>query len=221
MSTMVTATVPAGEFALRETLVDVPAVAFETLNVSAHNSNQPMPLLWAAAPDLDAVDDALRDDETVETVRAVTTRDGQRLYQLKWEPRIRSLLRVLLESGGMLLTATAHGSQWQFDLLFPDHSAASRTYNCCQDWGIELSIARIENDVSSVGESPRILSDKQLETLVTAYETDYYGVPRGVTMEELAERLGVSHQAMSERLRRGHQGLISETLSEDSGIESL
>jgi predicted DNA binding protein len=218
---MVTATVPAGEFALRETLVDVPAAAFETLNLAAHNSNQPMPLLWATAPDLDAVDDALEEDPTVETVRAVTSRDGKRLYQLSWEPQIRSLLRVLLESGGTLLTATAHGRQWQFDLLFPDHSAASRTYNCCQDWGIELSVARIENDGSSVGDGRRVLSEKQHETLVAAYETDYYGVPRGVTMEELAEHLGVSHQAMSERLRRGHQGLISETLSEDAGIESL
>lgn len=212
---MVTATVPTREFALRETLADVPVAVFETQNVAAHNGNQPMPLLWATAPEFDALDDALRDDTTVESAREVTSRDGHRLYQLRWEPQTRSLLRVLLESGGTLLAASARGRQWQFDLFFPDHSAASRTYNCCQDWGIELSVAQVENDPSSVGDHRSFLSDKQQETLVTAYETDYYGVPRGVTMQELAARLGVSHQALSERLRRGHQGLISQALSDN------
>jgi hypothetical protein len=40
-------------------------------------------------------------------------------------------------------------------------------------------------------------------------------------MEELADRLGISHQALSERLRRGHQGLISKTLSDDSDTVEL
>lgn len=215
MSTMVTATVPIREFALRETLGDVPVATFETQNVAAHNSTQPMSLLWATAPELDAVADALRNDTTVEAVREITRQDGRRLFQLRWVPRIRSILRMLLESDGTLLAASARERQWQFDLFFPDRRAASRMYNCCQDWGIKLSVVRVENDPSSVGDSRQFLSDKQQETLVTAYETDYYCVPRGVTMEELATRLGVSHQALSERLRRGHQGLISQALSDD------
>jgi hypothetical protein len=83
MSTVVTTTAPTRAFALRETLADVPDAAFETLNVAAHNHSRPMSLLWATAPDLGAVDCALRNDTTVEAVRTVTSRGGQRLYRLR------------------------------------------------------------------------------------------------------------------------------------------
>lgn len=215
MSTIVTARVPTEEFALRETFAEVPAATFKTLSVAAHNARQPIPFLWATAPELEAVDAAVRSDTTVDTVQAISSTGGKRLYSISWAPQIRSLLTVLVESGGTLLEARAHDREWTFDLLFPDHPTASRTCRSCQDWGMDLTVTRLKNDPCSVGSPEQFLSDKQQETLVTAFESDYYTVPRGVTMEELAERLGVSHQALSERLRRGHQGLISKTLSED------
>jgi predicted DNA binding protein len=221
VSTIVKATVPTGEFALRDTFAEIPAATFETLGVAAHHTSQPIPLLWATAPDLDAVDAAVRKDGTVDTVQTISCGEGQRLYDIRWAPRIRSLLGVLVETGGALLEASAHEREWQFNLLFPDHQTASRTYRCCQDWGIDLTVSRLKNNPASIGSPERFLSVKQQETLMTAYETDYYTVPRGVTMEELADRLGVSHQALSERLRRGHQGLISKTLSDDPDTVEL
>ncbi|WP_049943351.1 helix-turn-helix domain-containing protein [Halolamina sp.] len=221
MTTIVKATVSTGEFALRDTFAEIPAATFETLGVAAHNTSQPIPLLRATAPELDALDAAIRRDATVDTVQAISSTDDQRLYDIRWAPRIRSLLGVLVETGGALLEASAHEREWEFNLLFSDHQKASRTYHCCQDCGIDLTVSRLKNDPASVGKPKGFLSDTQQETLVTAYETDYYTVPRGVTMEELADRLGISHQALSERLRRGHQGLISKTLSDDSDTVEL
>lgn len=215
MSTFVTATVPTNEFALRDTFVETPGATFNALGVAAHNSGQPMPLLWATAPELDAVDAAIRGDATVETARGVCRRDSHQLYQIRWEPRARSLLRVLVENDGTLLDAGAHDQRWTFDLVFPTHRAASRMYNCCLDWGIDVSVSQLKNDPTSVGDTDGFLSEKQHETLLRAYETNYYSVPRGVTMEELAGELDVSHQALSERLRRGHQQLISQALADD------
>jgi hypothetical protein len=37
-------------------------------------------------------------------------------------------------------------------------------------------------------------------------------VPRSITLEELADDLSVSHQALSEQLRRGTGGLMEDTL---------
>lgn len=221
VSTIVKATVPTGGFALQDTFEETPGATVKTLGVAAHTSSQPMPFLWATAPDLEAVDSAIRSDVTVQSVRAVSCTDGHQLYELSWEPRVRSLLRVLVESGGTLLDACAHKRRWEFDLFFPTHAAASRTYDCCLDWGIDLTVSQLKNNPTSVGDPDRFLSAKQHETLVTAYETDYYSVPRGVTMEELARHLNVSHQALSERLRRGHQGLISKTLTDDPDTVKL
>ncbi|MFC7007931.1 helix-turn-helix domain-containing protein [Halalkalicoccus salilacus] len=43
-------------------------------------------------------------------------------------------------------------------------------------------------------------------------EAGYFKVPKEVTLVELAEEQGVSHQAMSERIRRGVHHLIEQTL---------
>jgi predicted DNA binding protein len=56
------------------------------------------------------------------------------------------------------------------------------------------------------------LTELQQETLVAALEAGYYELPREVTMGELAERLGVSQQALAKRLRRGYRNLIEDSL---------
>ena len=61
--------------------------------------------------------------------------------------------------------------------------------------------------------NPAGVTDKQRKALTRAFESGYYDIPRGVTTEELATDLGISHQALSERFRRAHKGLI-----EDAGV---
>jgi predicted DNA binding protein len=56
------------------------------------------------------------------------------------------------------------------------------------------------------------LTDEQYEALVEAYQRGYFEVPLGITLAELAEELGVSHQALSERVRRGTGALVDDTL---------
>lgn len=55
-------------------------------------------------------------------------------------------------------------------------------------------------------------TDKQRDTIVTALKAGYFGVPRGITMEELADHQGLSHQALSEQLRRATGQLVESTL---------
>ncbi|ODR82855.1 DNA-binding protein [Haladaptatus sp. W1] len=56
------------------------------------------------------------------------------------------------------------------------------------------------------------LTEQQHETLRSAMEWGYYEIPRRATATDLAEELGVSHQAISERLRRGHRCLVERGL---------
>lgn len=52
------------------------------------------------------------------------------------------------------------------------------------------------------------LSDDQREAIEAARELGLYTVPRSVTMQDVGDDLGVSHQAISERLRRAHGRLV-------------
>jgi len=51
-----------------------------------------------------------------------------------------------------------------------------------------------------------------LQTTVAAYENGYYDSSREVTVQELADELGVSEETISEQLQRGTEQLISQYL---------
>ncbi|EFW93068.1 DNA binding domain-containing protein [Haladaptatus paucihalophilus DX253] len=59
---------------------------------------------------------------------------------------------------------------------------------------------------------PHERTEQQHETLRSAMDRGYYEIPRRMTTTDLAEELGVSHQAVSERLRRGHRCLVEHGL---------
>ena len=59
------------------------------------------------------------------------------------------------------------------------------------------------------------MTPEQFEALVAAVRNDYFAVPRGIPLAELAEGLGISTQAASKRLRRGHERLVRNALLPD------
>ncbi|MEM4782170.1 MAG: helix-turn-helix domain-containing protein [Halalkalicoccus sp.] len=56
------------------------------------------------------------------------------------------------------------------------------------------------------------MTDAQYDTLLTALETGYFDIPRGIMTEELGERLGISDQAVVERIRRGLTNVLTHIL---------
>ena len=50
-----------------------------------------------------------------------------------------------------------------------------------------------------------------------AFNAGYFKVPKEVTLKELADAEGVSHQVLSELIRRGVHHLIEQTLITGNG----
>jgi hypothetical protein len=213
MSTVVLVRIPAEEFALSKTLTELPEMEFEVERIVASESDRVMPFLWTGGDStaFDRLDEVLAQDPTVEEERLLSKLDGERLYQMSWVSQIRVVIQILVEQNGTILKAHGHDNQWLLRILFPDRDALSTTHDFCEQYDLSLDI----RNIFELRESPGGrygLTEEQYRTLVTAAEMGYYEVPRGVKLEELAEELDITHQALSELLRRGHDTLIKDTL---------
>ena len=215
MSTIVQLGIPAEEFALRETLPKVGDVEVQAERVVAHGRESVMPFCWAAGEDLDAFEDALADDPTVENERRLSgLRDG-RFYQMEWVDEIDVLVHSITEHGAAILKAHGEGNRWHLRILFSDREAFSQTHEYCRDRGLNVDIEQVHELSGSGDVSQYGLSEQQYDALTTALERGYYEVPRDASARDLADVLGISHQAISERLRRGHENLVANALVMD------
>ncbi|WP_101297767.1 helix-turn-helix domain-containing protein [Halegenticoccus soli] len=221
MGTIVAVRIPADQFALSETLAAVPDVAFEVERVVAHEDDRVMPFVWALGDEtrLGELDDALRADPSVASVEPLADLDGERLYAMEWVDRIRLALRVLVEEEGTILSARGAADGWRLRVLFADHESLSNTFHYCRERGVDLDVERVYQLDRGAERGRFGLTEEQHETLVAAVERGYFDVPRGVSSEELADELGITHQALSERLRRAQKRLAERALDVEADAD--
>ncbi|NHN42691.1 DNA-binding protein [Halorubellus sp. JP-L1] len=212
MGTIVDATMPADQFALADTFAQLPDVECETVQLVANDDDSVAPFVWLSASDMDDVHEALEADSSTRDVERLLEKEDRSLYHVTWQARIRIVVYLLGVEDGTLLDARGENGRWELRILFPSHDSVSATYDICQQHGVDLTIHRVKGVVESIDRTGKELTDKQYEALAAGIESDYYHVPRGRSLEELANELDISHQALSERLRRGHRTLIQQTL---------
>lgn len=203
---MVPVTVTVDSFALGDTFERVPDVEFDTAPVVAHEAGTAIPLLWASTGDHGAVEDVLQADATTVDACQLSSHEEQSLYRVEWQPAVQSVVEALLGQQGSLLDAHGSRAGWSFRLLFRHRSSVDAVADRCRDLGLD-AVVRGPAAKFSTGTT---ISEKQAEALSVALSMGYYAVPRRRTLEDVADEVGVSHQALSERLRRGQQGIIAQ-----------
>lgn len=216
-ATLVTARIPAEEFALHETFATIPELGVECAHLVATGNEALIPLLWIKTDDYDGLKTALADDPSVSAAEELIHADDRRLYRMQWDYEVRLLCQMILNSETILLDGYGSADHWTFELLFPSRDALQRTCESCETYDLTYTIDRIRGLRDDRSQTTRLgLTPEQHEALAAAYKHGYFRVPRQITLDELAEVLGISHQALSERLRRGHDALIRETLRDPS-----
>ncbi len=206
MGTIAEFDIPIDEFVLGTTLHDVPDLEVEIERLVAHDHDRLMPFVWLTADDFEAVDTALEADSTIKSCELVSRVDGDRLYRMEWVSAIEMVVHILLEEEGTILDATGQTDGWHVRVLFPNRDSLSRTYDFANEQDLSFTVVRIyELDTRRQGRFG--LTDDQQRTLAAATKLGYFDVPRGITQADLAEELGISHQALSERLRRAQRTL--------------
>ena len=202
MTTITRATIPADEFALHHTLESVPGAEFDIVRLVADRQDRVMPFLWARADEPDRLPAALEEDPSTENVEMLADVGGEYLFRLEWTTHIRVILHVIVEEEGTVLEGTGKDDQWRFRILFPEHDSVSSTYEFCEEYGVDLDLEQISQLTDSFRRGQFGLTESQFETISQAYEGGYYSVPRRMNLEELAEELDVSHQALIENALR-------------------
>lgn len=210
MSVVVNFDLPADAFVLGKILSDVDDYSVQ-LTQFVPTGGQFIPYFWIESKTMAAVEPTLRAHPRITKLTTFDERAGRTLCQIEWARPLDEFLQIPLEKDILVISAHGTPERWQFELLANDRDGLAEFHSACIDNDVPIEIRQLFQS----GSSPidRIgLTDKQSEMLRLAHERGYFGVPRQVTVTELAEQLSISPQAASKRLRRGLENVVEFAL---------
>ena len=162
--------------------------------------------------DRDRLEEMLDADPTVQSYELVDWTDQTGIYYIEHTPETKLISSVVTDVNGFLVHTETKGNGWLVRLLLPDREALNTIWEYADENDISLDIIEIYGNTDTGGESSYGLTDEQLTALITAYENGYFGEPRDISLNEVADEIGLSSTAMSGRLRRGMRNLIAATI---------
>ena len=154
---------------------------------------------------------ALELDPTVTDPVLADRYPGRRVYRVELTDRAVTFIAATAEVGGRLLDLSSSRDGWRVQLQFPTRDDLVSFNDRCRDRDISVTVdhLRLSDDEDDCVVA---LTEKQEELLAVAHEEGYFDVPRGISQDELADRLGVSKSAVSQRLRRAIGELCASKL---------
>ncbi|THE66354.1 winged helix-turn-helix transcriptional regulator [Salinadaptatus halalkaliphilus] len=154
---------------------------------------------------------ALERDTTVRDPVLVDRYPDRRVYRVGVADRAIRFTAGTAAVGGRLLEITSSRDGWLVQLRFPSRDDLVAFNEFCRERDISVTVEHLR--VSDDGDDGVVaLTEKQQDLLAVAHEEGYFDVPRGISQDELATRLGVSKSAISQRLRRAIGELCEATL---------
>lgn len=174
-----------------------------------------VPHFWAQTRDFERFETSVRADERVSTLSEINSGCNKSLYRIEWSSEIDGLLAAFLEHDLIVKGATGNTASWRFRIRGQDHGNLTAFQQTCQEHDVPIDVRRVwhptDPDANQYG-----LTEKQIEAMQTAFTDGYFDVPRGTTLGNLGETVGITGQSFARRLARGSHRLIDETLMADS-----
>ena len=212
MSVIVELTVPSEAFELGQILrVEPPAqIALETM---VPLGGQPTPFIRSRNDVRETFETSVRGHSSVEDITEVNSHNGETLYALRWNPPPDSFLRTIMEMGAVVLNASGDATQWGLEVRFPDHEKLSAFHNYIIEHDIPIHIDRTYTLSETTEHGHRFdLSQEQREALLLALRKGYFETPSEASLDDLADELGITRQALSNRIRRANEKVLTEVL---------
>lgn len=202
---------PAGTFAFQETMETLPEAIVEIERVVV-TEDEVTPYCWVSGVSLDAFDDAVATDPSIDDCTLVDRHDEAGLFRTEWTDRLDPVVHAYRSIEGVVLEATGRDGFWEFRIRFDDRAEAVEFREYLQTYGIEFTLRRLTRASAPETGEQYDLTGKQREALVAAWHGGYFDTPRESTLREIADDLDITQQSLSQRLRRGFRSLIANTL---------
>lgn len=203
--------VPSDVFTFHDTFQTVPGLVIEIERVVA--SEQLLtPYFWISNVTADDFEAAAREDPTIEGLRRLDEYDEATMYRAEWTDRIDTLIYAYTHIGAAITGAEGQSNEWVLRMRFDDRGKLDEFSEYLNDEGVAYDLRRLYEITHPRSGSEFGLTRKQTEALTIAWEMGFYELPRKVTMEEVADEVGIAPQSLSDRLRRAENTLIENTL---------
>lgn len=217
MSVILEFTIAGEAFALGRVLSGAPDMRLELERV-VPTGDQVMPFVWARGDDHEAFANHVSASPEVKALHRLDRVDDSGLYRIEWADPPTDLIAGIAYAGATVLEAHGTGL-WRFRLRLPDHDHLSQFHDYCTDHDIVIEVERTYTFTKETEQRRQFgLTQPQREALLLALERGYFATPSEVGLDELADDLDISRQALSNRIRRGIESLLQATLlSANSG----
>jgi predicted DNA binding protein len=211
MSVIVELEISADEFELGRILQIGTGVRVEMETV-VPAADRAVPLFWVYRADAESFEEGVRDHESVSTITAIDIFEDRALYAMDWAVGEDRFFQAIVKNGGSILNATGFTREWDFEVRFSSHDQLGSFRTDLDDAHVTFEVLRVYNPTKPDAGPWYGLTPSQREAITLAVDAGYYDIPRTCTTVELADKLGISDQAVTERLRRAIVNLVSNTL---------
>ncbi|NHN46636.1 DNA-binding protein [Halostella sp. JP-L12] len=208
-------------------LVDVAAAVPDAalrVDVGQPNQGGPPPFAVRAAAEFEAVERAFDESAFVSEYSVVGRTGDIRRYAVTPAFTMTEQFGDAVDDLARLKTLAANESVVDYIRVVADGWVQKRRFadrdafdEYCAFWRENASfslhrLATDDADATPAATTGPDLTDRQREALRTAHEMGYFEVPRGASLSEVAEELGISPPSLSERLRRGSAALVEDAI---------
>jgi predicted DNA binding protein len=178
-----------------------------------------VPFVWATGDDRATFEEHVRNHARVKEFITLDKVGDSGLYRIEWKEEPMDLIEAIARSDAVILEARGDRT-WTFRLRFPTHEHLTRFHNAVIEQEIPLHIDRTYTLTEVTEHGHRFgLSGEQREALVLALQRGYFETPSEVGLDDLAEELGITRQAVSNRIRRGNEAVLRHTLLTSAGAD--
>lgn len=199
---------------MEETTHIVPNMVIEFEDLRFPETNSPKFIFWARGNDYERLEAGMKGDSTIESFALLAELDDRRLYRVNFSEKGKRMLvySPAVEWDIVFLDVTVSHDVSEIRAWVPHRKALNAYRDECNTHNISFRLDKIYQEEFIEASDQYGLTNPQYEALVIAYEQGYFDAERESSLEEIAEDLGISRQALSARLRRGHRQLIASTL---------
>ncbi|WP_049997342.1 bacterio-opsin activator domain-containing protein [Halococcus sediminicola] len=145
METVVTARVPATEFALSTTFEMLPDMEAAVDPIIESGDETATPVVRVRGGDRDALDDAFAADPSVECASPLSSQGAEDAcsYRVDWSDDVYRVLNTLTAANGRILNIRGQQARWRFQLLYPRRENLLEAHEHWTEQGVTVDIERI------------------------------------------------------------------------------